>query len=114
MGLLEWQRQLPIKNITLCTTLEDIPEGPPCMFCGYPTNKVFVDYTCGTSVIIRAEKTAGYRCSRDCDFECPSHEALLEIFTKAREEMEVRGDIDTAKAFDDAIVLENRIIDKLG
>ena len=113
MAIPEWQKQVPIvDNITLETSLDDIPEGPPCMACGYPTEKIYLDeHTCGgTSGIVRAENVAGYRCRNGCGFESYSHEAILESLVKAREIMLARGDKATAKAFGTAIALREKII----
>lgn len=112
MALVEWQKQRPFVKIDLKTNLDNILTEPPCMVCGYPTKKVFLEHTCGTDIIILAEKIAGYRCPRGCDFECLSHEALAEMFDRADVIMSGRGDSITAMRFREGAQRERQIIEE--
>lgn len=101
---------LPVVEITLGTTLKDIPSGPPCV-CGQPTKKVFLDEHVmrGETVMVRALHVAGYRHTSDGpdkhDIQYFSHPAMVESLTRASQIMAKRGDLVTPSHFQAAIEL---------
>ncbi|KKQ74458.1 MAG: hypothetical protein US96_C0031G0008 [Candidatus Woesebacteria bacterium GW2011_GWB1_38_5b] len=107
----------PIETITITigrlrTTLEDIPGGIECVVCGKPTVKAFVPYQFEGDVVVRVLQTPGYRCTSPTCAEDPpeyvSDEALLEIFTVARDEMLERGLTLEAEKFKRRIEFQKR------
>jgi hypothetical protein len=70
-------------------TLDQIPEAPTCGYCGAPTTKAFLEYSClGSKTIIVNPQAAGYECTNQTD-ECSAHyysdEAAIETLTQAIE-----------------------------
>jgi hypothetical protein len=103
----EQESQHPVIEIPLMTTLEDIAGPPPCIICGYPTKKAYIDYSCGSKVVVRAPKTAGYLCTNPrCKEEYISNEAAIEVLTIAQPIMKERGLLETADTFAEVIERE--------
>lgn len=104
--------RIPIRSVTLETTLVDIPDGPPCIACGSQTEKTYLaeHRSLGEKVIVKALGVAGYRCN-ECDYECYSHEAILESLSKARDIMLHKGDQKTALLLETPIASRKAMID---
>lgn len=95
---------LPVVEITLNTQLEDVLDGPPCMACGYPTEKSLdlKHLMTGQTMQVRALNVAGYRCARDGEVYF-SHEAMIESLTRGSEIMQQNGDDITPRHFKESI-----------
>lgn len=107
----ERKRKVPVEEISLRTTLDDIPGGIKCVVCDKPTVKVYVNYRWEGDVTIHVGRAAGYRCLKD-RFEYISHEALLEIFTIARKKMSDKGNTPMAEVFDRRIDFQIRAMEE--
>lgn len=98
-------------DITLDTSLEDIPDQEPCEVCGHPTQKTFLQHVSGLDVLIRARNVAGYRCQDpECGITAYSIEGFVESLTKASQILRDRGDTATATAFERRIEAEQQRI----
>ncbi|OGE29512.1 hypothetical protein A2867_00905 [Candidatus Daviesbacteria bacterium RIFCSPHIGHO2_01_FULL_40_11] len=96
---------LLVREITLNTRLEDISDGPPCMACGYPTEKFLAPehLMTGQNMQVRALNVASYRCNRGDGEVYRSHEAMVESLTKASKIMRHNGDDVTPRHFRESI-----------
>lgn len=102
--------QKEVVDITLDTSLEDIPDPEPCEVCGHPTKKKFIEHVVtGADLRIRAMRAAGYQCQDpECGISAYSIEAILESLTKASGILANSGDMATAAALDRRIEMERR------
>lgn len=95
----------PLVEITLNTKLEDVSDGPPCMACGYPTEKFLASghLMSGQNMRVRALNVASYRCSKGDGEVYYSHEAMVESLTRASKLMRQNGDSVTPRHFRESI-----------
>ena len=107
----ERKRGTPVEVISLRTSLDDIPGGIECVVCNVPTVKSYVAYQWEGGVTIQVRRAAGYRCPHD-QFEYISHEALLEIFTVARERMLAIGITAMVGEFERRIDFQKRSMEE--
>lgn len=90
--------------------LDEIPEGPPCPVCGFPTRKVFLDHLAyGTTVEVRTRNAPGYACP-GCDVSMISPEAVILSLGSARETMLEYNDPISAQAFAEVIAARRSLI----
>lgn len=97
---------LPIIPLTLTTTLDEIPKGPPCPCCGNQTEKTYLAHTTFGSKIRTEAQTPGYKCVDEerCEgVSFLSDEGLLESLIQAHGIHQAHGDNDTALNFEPII-----------
>ncbi len=78
---------LTTEEITLDTTLEEIPDGPGCLVCAIPIVKTYVRFELGlveNKTLFVAPHAAGYRYPAD-GMEYLSQKAVMETLGKARQ-----------------------------
>ena len=88
-----------VRYFALHLTLNDIPESTPCMACGAPTQKEFLDHKISTetkSLVIRADGFPGYGCTK-CDLKCFDPRTFLRLLNSAEGIAREAGEIELAE-----------------